>query len=52
MTTNLKWTEIQDCLEISGDDSANDRPDIESQVFHIKVDELMDLIIKKVIWAN
>lgn len=36
MTANPKWTEINDYLEISGDDTANDRPDIELRVFSFK----------------
>ncbi|RID62520.1 hypothetical protein BRARA_E01587 [Brassica rapa] len=41
MTANPKWAEIDEYLRISGDSSANDRSDIESRVFHLKLDQLM-----------
>ncbi|CAN7033514.1 unnamed protein product [Brassica oleracea var. botrytis] len=47
MIANPKWAEIDEYLRISGDSSANDRPDIESRVFHLKLDQLMVLIKKK-----
>ena len=47
MTANPKWAEIDEYLRISGDSSANDRPDIESRVFNLKLDQLMVLIKKE-----
>ncbi|XP_010527539.1 PREDICTED: uncharacterized protein LOC104804874 [Tarenaya hassleriana] len=41
MTANPKWLEIKEHLENSGNTSANDRPDIESRVFKMKLEELL-----------
>lgn len=47
MTANPKWSEIDEYLKLSGEGSANDMPDIESRVFHMKLDQLMVLVKKK-----
>jgi hypothetical protein len=44
-TTNPKWKEIQEALNPG--EKATDRPDICARVFHLKLDALMDDIIKK-----
>ncbi|CAN6868444.1 unnamed protein product [Brassica oleracea] len=41
ITTNPKWEELSDHLKLYGTDDPNDRPDLESRVFKMKLDELM-----------
>ncbi|RID81149.1 hypothetical protein BRARA_A03747 [Brassica rapa] len=41
MTTNPKWAEISNHLQMYGTDEPNDRPDLECRVFKMKLDELM-----------
>ncbi|XP_013679941.1 uncharacterized protein LOC106384537 [Brassica napus] len=41
MTTNPKWVEISNHLQMYGTDEPNDRPDLECRVFKMKLDELM-----------
>ncbi|XP_058810192.1 uncharacterized protein LOC131675282 [Phymastichus coffea] len=45
MTCNRKWKEITDHLEPY--ETALDRPDLVARVFHAKVEEFRDLVIKK-----
>ncbi|XP_010419309.1 PREDICTED: uncharacterized protein LOC104705014 [Camelina sativa] len=41
ITANPNWVEIKDHLEISGNSTASDRPDIECRVFKMKLEELV-----------
>ena len=41
MTTNPKWVELSNHLQLYGTDDPNDRPDLECRVFKMKLDELM-----------
>jgi len=50
MTCNPRWEEIQNNL--SQGEKANFRPDIVDRVFHCKLKELMDLILKKDIFGK
>lgn len=41
MTTNPKWVEISNHLQMYGTDDPNDRPDLECRVFKTKLDNIL-----------
>ncbi len=45
MTCNPQWPEIQ--KELRQDENASHRPDLCARVFHLKMREMMDDILKK-----
>ncbi|CAN7101255.1 unnamed protein product [Brassica rapa subsp. narinosa] len=40
-TANPNWVEVKNHLEVYGGDSPNNRPDLESRVFKLKLEEMM-----------